>query len=120
MKTLISYSSRFSTDDLVEDLVSGLAFPAADPPKALILFAAPDHPHAEILARLHERLPNTMVVGTSSAGEFAGPAFGSGMASAFAISGSDVSVSAVLVKDFSQARRRRGDAAFESPESVWT
>jgi len=58
---------------------------------AIILFAAPSYDHEALLKRLHERT-GAIIVGASSAGEFANETQGEGLASALALGGDDVHV----------------------------
>ena len=58
---------------------------------AIIVFAAPSYDHETLLRRLHERT-GAILVGASSAGEFANETQGDGLASALAIGGQDVHV----------------------------
>ena len=58
-----------------------------------MLFAAPGYAHERLLRRLHERT-GALLVGSSSAGEFTNAIRGEGYASALAIGGRDVQVTA--------------------------
>lgn len=74
-----------AADDLADQLSNGADL------AAVILFAAPTYDHQSLLRRLHERT-GAVLVGASSAGEFANQAQGEGLASALAIRGQDVHV----------------------------
>ena len=60
------------------------------PPGALIIFAAPQHDHQAMLSAIKEELPDTVVVGASSAGEFTNVTSGQGLACAMGLAGDDV------------------------------
>jgi hypothetical protein len=60
------------------------------PPGALIVFAAPQHDHQALLSAIRKELPDTIVVGASSAGEFTNVTSGQGMACAMGLVGDDV------------------------------
>jgi hypothetical protein len=80
--------ARRAADDLANQLTLKLADPAA-----IVLFAAPTFDHEALLKRLYERT-GAVVVGASSAGEFANGVQGEGLATALAIGGDDVQVAA--------------------------
>ena len=65
-------------------------------PKAIVVFAAPDVAHEELLLLLRRRWPEAAIVGSSSAGEFADGGLDEAHVSVLAIGGEDVSVSAVI------------------------
>lgn len=90
MQTAIAVSREVdpmrAADDLLEQLTTGVARPAA-----IVLFAAPTYEHDVLLKRLSERT-GAPVVGASSAGEFANDIQGEGMATALALGGDDITV----------------------------
>jgi hypothetical protein len=92
MQTSVAISreadSQRAADDLADQLTAKIETPAA-----VVLFAAPTYQHEILLKRLHDRT-GAVIVGASSAGEFANEAQGEGLATALAIGGQDVSVSA--------------------------
>ena len=59
-------------------------------PKALVVFAAPQHDHKAMLSAIKSELPDTIVVGASSAGEFTNATSGQGLACAMGLVGDDV------------------------------
>jgi len=60
------------------------------PPGALVVFAAPQHDHQALLLAIRKELPDTIVVGASSAGEFTNVTSGQGLACAMGLVGDDV------------------------------
>jgi hypothetical protein len=60
------------------------------PPAALVVFAAPQHDHQALLLAVRKELPDTIVVGASSAGEFTNVTSGQGLACAMGLVGDDV------------------------------
>lgn len=76
--------SERAADDLAEQLTAKVAEPAA-----IVLFAAPAYDHERLLRRLHERT-GALLVGASSAGEFANDIRGEGLSTALALGGSDI------------------------------
>jgi hypothetical protein len=65
----------------------------SDPPQALVIFAAPQHDHSAMLSAIKRELPDTIVVGASSAGEFTNVTSGQGLACALGLVGDDVAFS---------------------------
>lgn len=63
-------------------------------PEAIIVFAAPTYDHEAFLATLKSGCGNAVIVGASSAGEFANRDLGEGLATALALRGEDVRFSA--------------------------
>ena len=59
-------------------------------PGALVIFAAPQHDHQAMLSAIKKDLPDTIVVGASSAGEFTNATSGQGLACALGMVGEDV------------------------------
>jgi hypothetical protein len=59
-------------------------------PGALVVFAAPQHDHQAMLSAIRKELPDTVVVGASSAGEFTNVTSGQGLACAMGLAGDDV------------------------------
>jgi hypothetical protein len=59
-------------------------------PGALVVFAAPQHDHQALLLAIRKELPDTIVVGASSAGEFTNVTSGQGLACAMGLVGDDV------------------------------
>ena len=59
-------------------------------PGALVVFAAPQHDHQAMLSAIKKELPDTIVVGASSAGEFTNVTSGQGLACALGLAGDDV------------------------------
>jgi methyl-accepting chemotaxis protein len=82
------------------------------PPAALVIFAAPQHDHQAMLSSVKSRLPNTIVVGASSAGEFTNVTSGQGLACAMGLVGDDVIFSSSLGHNLSR------DAASAAREIV--
>lgn len=68
-------------------------------PGALVVFAAPQHDHAALLGAIRTELPNTVVVGASSAGEFTNMTRGEGLACALGLAGDDVVFSSSVGRD---------------------
>lgn len=59
-------------------------------PAALIVFAAPQYNHKAMLSAIKNELPDTIIVGASSAGEFTSVTSGQGLACAMGLVGDDV------------------------------
>jgi hypothetical protein len=72
------------------------------PPGALVIFAAPQHDHQAMLSSIKRRLPDTIVVGASSAGEFTNVTSGQGLACAMGLVGDDVIFSSSLGRNLSR------------------
>jgi hypothetical protein len=92
MKTTIAVTRRLEAAPAAEDLADQLCCGGAA--RAIILFAAPTYDHVAMLRTLRARLPDAIVIGASSAGEFANDELGEGMATALALSGDDFEVAA--------------------------
>ncbi len=71
---------------LGRELLAGLS----GPPDALVVFAAPQYAHAELLRSLAETCPAGVMIGASSAGEFTHLVAGEGTAAALALKGTDI------------------------------
>ncbi|WP_035701132.1 FIST signal transduction protein [Bradyrhizobium genomosp. I (2014)] len=82
------------------------------PPGALVVFAAPQHDHQAMLSSIRSRLPDTIVVGASSAGEFTNVTSGQGLACAMGLVGDDVIFSSSFGRNLSR------DAAKAAQEIV--
>lgn len=99
MHTAVAISREIDSfraaDHLAEQLGEKVAAPAA-----IVLFAAPTYEHASLLKRLHERT-GALIVGASSAGEFANGDQGDGLATALALGGEDIQVSASCGRNIS-------------------
>ncbi|MFN4140533.1 FIST signal transduction protein [Aestuariivirga sp.] len=92
MQTAVAISRETNSiqaaDHLAKELTSKIAAPAA-----IVLFAAPSYDHVRLLKRLHDQT-GAVIVGASSAGEFANNEQGDGWATALALGGDDIHVSA--------------------------
>jgi len=110
METAVAISGHTdahrAADELADILIAKVSSPAA-----IILFAGPSFDHGALLARLIERT-GAVIVGASSAGEFANDVRGEQMVTAMAIGGEDVIVSASCGRDI------RADAARAARELV--
>ena len=60
-------------------------------PKAIVIFAAPEHDHHSFLRAVQAELPDALLVGASSAGEFTNTTVGYGTVCALGLSGDDAS-----------------------------
>ena len=60
-------------------------------PKAVVIFAAPEHEHETLLRAVQAELPDSLLVGASSAGEFTNTTVGQGTVCALGLSGDDAS-----------------------------
>ena len=69
-------------------------------PGALVVFAAPQHDHQAMLSAIKKELPDTIVVGASSAGEFTNVTSGQGLACAMGLVGDDVVFSSSVGRNF--------------------
>jgi hypothetical protein len=92
MKTTIAATRRLEGASAAEDLAKQLC--SAGAPRAVVLFAAPTYDHLAMLRTLRARFPEAVIVGATSAGEFANDQRGEGMATALALSGEDFEVAA--------------------------
>jgi hypothetical protein len=81
-------------------------------PGALVIFAAPQHDHQAMLSAIKRELPDTIVVGASSAGEFTNVTSGQGLACALGLIGDDV------VFSYSVGRNLARDATSAAQEIV--
>ncbi len=84
-----------AADDLAKQLLAKVAEPAA-----IVLFAARAYDHERLLKRLHERT-GALLVGASSAGEFANDIGGEGFATALALGGRDIQITASCGRNIS-------------------
>jgi hypothetical protein len=100
MKTTTAATRRLEAAPAAEDLADQLCGGGAL--RAIILFAAPTYDHAAMLRTLRARLPEAVVIGASSAGEFANDERGEGMATALALSGDDFDVAATCAREISR------------------
>ncbi len=64
-----------------------------------MVFAAPSYDHAALLDELAKHCPDTLVVGSSSAGEFMNHNRGEGLACALGLAGEDVRFSIAVARD---------------------
>ena len=89
---------------------------------AIIVFAAPEHDHAALLASVSQASASGVVVGASSAGEFTNLVRGGGLACVLALRGDDVAFTAAvgrgLTRDPAAAAREiaRGFVGPDTPE----
>ena len=81
-------------------------------PGALVVFAAPRYDHKAMLSAIKNELPDTLIVGASSAGEFTNVTSGQGLACAMGLVGDDVVFSS------SVGRNIKMDAAAAAQEIV--
>ncbi|WP_369725637.1 MULTISPECIES: FIST signal transduction protein [unclassified Bradyrhizobium] len=81
-------------------------------PGALVVFAAPEHDHQAMLSAIRKQLPDTILVGASSAGEFTNVTSGQGLACALGLVGDDVMFS------YSVGRNLAMDATAAAQEIV--
>lgn len=84
----------------------------AKSPGALVIFAAPQHDHHAMLSAVRRELPDTIVVGASSAGEFTNVTSGQGLACALGLVGDDA------IFSYSVGRNLARDAASAAQEIV--
>jgi hypothetical protein len=99
MQTSVAISRETNTEKAAIDLAAQLLAKVAEP-AAIVLFAAPAYDHELLLRRLHERT-GALLVGASSAGEFANDVGGEGFATALALGGSDIQVTATCGRHIS-------------------
>lgn len=74
----------------------------ANSPGALVIFAAPQHDHQAMLSAIKRELPDTIIVGASSAGEFKNVTSGQGLACAMGLVGDDVVFSCSVGRDIAR------------------
>ncbi len=72
--------------DLVRQIRAGLA----EMPSALVVFASPEYDHAALLGVLMDEFPDSLLVGSSSAGEFTRSSFGDNTACVLALRSGDI------------------------------
>ena len=99
MQASVAISSEGDALQAADDIAGQLMATVAEP-AAIVLFAAPTHDHERLLARLYQRT-GAIVVGASSAGEFANDTRGDGLASALALGGHDIQVTAGAARNIS-------------------
>jgi hypothetical protein len=89
MKTAVAIGggddARLAGRKIVEQIVGGLD----GHPQALMIFAAPSFDHSALLRAIHDALPQCLLVGSSSAGEFMNRQRGDGLVSALGLRGED-------------------------------
>ena len=89
--------TNFSTSkEAGKDLGSQITYMLSYAPDVVILFAAPNYDHAELLSALKQACNPGLLVGCSSAGEFTSKFYGEGLACAVAISSSDIQFTATI------------------------
>ena len=71
-------------------------------PRLVVAMASTKQPLAEVLAGLSDALPDAVVVGCSTAGEFTGDGDKKGSTSVFAVAGDDIEVSAAFAPELSK------------------
>lgn len=104
MKATIAATAQAVADSAAADLADQLCG-AAGEPRAVVLFAAPTFDHAALLKALRKRMPRALLVGASSAGEFANDRLGEGMATALGLAGDGFEVTAAAGRDISADAR---------------
>src|SRR5689334_12612068 len=96
METAIAYTN------LEEDVSAGHALGRelraglSGPPDALVVFAAPQYAHGDLLRALAEQCPSGVMIGASSAGEFTHFAKGEGTVSALALKSAEIRFKAAV------------------------
>ena len=97
--------SKFAASELIEQLHAS----ESSSPSAIIVFASPDYDHKGLLESLTANFPETAIVGSSSAGEFAKGDVATGVV-CLGLSGEDVdfrtAVGTGLRSDVTQAARQ--------------
>jgi hypothetical protein len=93
MKATIAATALAEAEGAADALADQLCG-AGGEPRAVVLFAAPTLDHAALLRRLRSRMPGALLVGASSAGEFANDQLGEGMATALGVAGDGFEVRA--------------------------
>jgi len=99
MQSSVAISREGNSDRAADDLAGQLTAKVAEP-AAIVLFSAPAYDHERLLRRLHERT-GALLVGASSAGEFANDIRGEGLATALALGGHDIQVTASCGRNIS-------------------
>lgn len=112
METAIAYTNLedgvSAGHALGRELLAGLS----GPPDALVVFAAPQYVHGDLLRALADTCPAGVMIGASSAGEFTHLAKGEGTATALALKGTEIRFAAGVGHDL------RGDPAAAAREMV--
>ncbi|MCK1523303.1 FIST N-terminal domain-containing protein [Bradyrhizobium sp. 17] len=90
MKASVVSTDSSDSSTAGEFLATEIRRSLSTPPAALVLFAAPQHDHGAILSAIKKELPDTIIVGASSAGEFTNVSSGQGLACALGLVGDDV------------------------------
>lgn len=93
MQTQVVSSADSDSASAGRDLAAKLREGFRGAPKAVVIFAAPDHKHEKLLQVLQEGLPGSLMVGASSAGEFTNTSVGQGTVCALGLSGDDATFS---------------------------
>lgn len=94
MQTAVVSTRLADGDAAGRDLCSQIRASLPAEPQAIIVFAAPNYSHQALLNALQSGCDDAIIVGASSAGEFANRDLGEGLATALALCGDDVRFSA--------------------------
>ncbi|WP_340647478.1 FIST N-terminal domain-containing protein [Phenylobacterium sp.] len=99
MKTAASSTDLADAREAGRRLATEITRVLGERPAALMVFAAPSYDHAALLDELAKHCPDTLVVGSSSAGEFMNHNRGEGLACALGLAGEDVRFSIAVARD---------------------
>lgn len=88
--------SHSAANDLADQIMKSLGAP-----DVLIVFASSQYDYTAILKTLHARIPDALIVGCSSAGEFSTNCIGEGNVSALAIHSEDMLFSSSIAEEIS-------------------
>lgn len=99
MEAAIALSRAGTSLEAGKDIASQINGTLSGPADALIVFASPQYDHEALLATLDEASRPALMVGASSAGEFAGHDLGEGMVSVLALRGPEMRFAASVGRD---------------------
>jgi hypothetical protein len=102
METAVVYTNAPQGEEAGRDLGSQIVHAMPVAPQAVIVFASPRYDHAALLQALQAACRPRLLVGASSAGEFAKDARGDGMACALALGGAEMSFAAGIGRNLSR------------------
>lgn len=112
MKTAASSTDLADAREAGRALATEISRGLGQRPQAIMIFAAPAYDHKALLEGLAEQCPGTLVVGSSSAGEFMNQNRGEGLACAMGLAGDDVRFGMAVARDI------KGDPAAAARQMV--
>jgi hypothetical protein len=101
-ESAVVFSNARNTAEAAKELCRKLAEQLPGPADALIIFASPVHDQPLMLAALRESCRPKLLIGASSAGEFASGVRGDGLACALALRSTELQLSAGIGRNLSK------------------